>query len=395
MALEKTTRIARFFGNALLVLFAVAALGCLLPAIPVLGSLGPLLISPYGPWITLLSLLGTGLVFAHWRRLHKSRTLLLAALAAFAVVGTIYIQARQISVAKANGVDIQLVKTLGLDAVQHTSAPAEFQSYGSHGDTPLSVAIYRPAAEAIKAPVPIFVYVHGGGWGGGTLNDRAEDMRWFADRGYLVFSIEYTLSSEDKPTWNVAEPQVACALTWIADHAATFGGDPARLALFGESAGGNLVLNVSYRANAGKLPSSCAGNLPHIAATIASYPVLDAVRMYGNADVIAGRFAPIMTTHYTGGTPTQYPERYTAISSATHINPLAPPTLLLPGLSDHLLPPEPAYDFVDKAQAAGIDARVIAFPYGEHSYDQRNDSIGSQFFRGVTLQFLQQHGVKP
>lgn len=395
MALSKLALIPRFTGHSLLVLFAIATLGCLVSTIPVLGSIGPLLISPYGSWITILALVGVVLMFRRWRKARTAWSLLLAALAAFTVIGTVYIQARQVGVAKANGIAIDLARTLRLSPVHHASAPPEFQSYGSRDGQPLSVAIYHPAAEQMRPPVPIIVYVHGGGWGGGTLNDRAEDMRWFADRGYLVFSVEYPLSSESKPTWDVAQPQIGCALVWIAANAERFSGDSSRLALFGESAGGNLVLNVSYLANAGKLQSACPGNLPHIAATVASYPVLDAVRMYHNDDVIAGRFAPVMTTHYTGGTPEQYPERYAAITSATHINPAAPPTLLLPGLADHLLPPAPAYEFVEKARAAGVDASVIAFPYGEHSYDQRNDSIGSQFFRGAMHQFLGQHGLHP
>jgi acetyl esterase len=395
MVLEKSTRIARFLGDCLLVLFAMATLGCLVTRIPLLGSLGPILIASKGAWMTILSLIGAGVVFGRWRKTRKGRTAFLAMLAVFAAIGTAYVQARQIGAANSNGIEIHLARTLWSGPAHHTGAPPEFRAYGSHEGHPLSLAIYRPAAKKDRPPVPVIVYVHGGGWGGGTLLDRAPDMRWFADHGYLVFSVEYTLSSESRHTWDVAQPQIGCALIWIADHAASFGGDASHLALLGESAGGNLVLNVSSLAGAGKLPSSCPGELPRIAATVAAYPVLDAVRMYGNHDLIAGPFARLMTTHYTGGTPAQYPQRYAAVSSATHIDPGAPPTLLLPGLADHLLPPEPAYEFAERERAVGVDARVIAFPYGEHSYDQSNDSIGNQFFRGATLQFLQRHALTP
>ena len=117
--------------------------------------------------------------------------------------------------------------------------------------------------------------------------------------------------------------------------------------------------------------------------------------MYHNTDVIAGKFAPVMTTHYTGGTPEQYPDRYAAISSPNHITGAAPPTLLLPGLADHLLPPDAAFDFAAKARAAGVDIRVIAVPHAEHSFDQRPGSIGSQIVRSSTLQFLALHGMPP
>ncbi len=392
IAVVKTTR---FFAFTALFFFAIAALGCFVSALPVLGSIGPLLVSPFGPWISILSLLGGIWVFCRWRKFGKWHALVLTIFASFALLGTLFIQVQQIAVASRNGVDIDVLRTLWLGQERHASADAELQVYSRFEDQDLPLAIYRPAQINGPSLAPVLIYVHGGGWGGGTLHDRASDMRWFADQGYLVISVEYSLSTADRPTWNIAERQVGCALVWIANNAARFGGNGASVALFGESAGGNLVLNTSYRANAGLLRAMCDGGLPHIAATIAGYPIIDALRMYQNEDLIAGPFARIMTSHYTGGTPDEFPERYAAISSGTHINPSAPPTLLLPGLADHLLPPQPVYVFAEKAKAAGIDARVIAFPYGEHSFDQRNGSIGSQLVRAATLQFLAEHGLAP
>ena len=311
-------------------------------------------------------------------------------LATFAAAGSATVEARQIAAARAGGIHIDLARTLSLSAVSHRSATPVLETYAHDGERALQMVIYRPAAEA-KAPV--IVYVHGGGWGGGTIHDREPDMRWFADRGYLVLSVDYTLSTKTRHTWDVAEPQIGCALAWINANAARLGGDPTRLALLGESAGGNLVLNVAYRA--GALAPSCPGSLPRIAAVIAPYPVIDAVRMFQNTDLIAGPFGRMMTTNYTGGTPAAYPDRYAAISSQTHINPAAPPTLLLPGLADHLLSPDVATAFAARATAAKVEVRLIAFPYGEHSYDQSDGSIGSQFFRQASLQFLVQHGVAP
>jgi acetyl esterase/lipase len=388
-------RVARLFGHSLLLVFAVATLGSLVPTIPVLGSIGPLLISPFGPWITILSLAGAVAVYRRWRKIRGLRTFILAALAAFATIGTVYIQAQQIAVARANGVDIDLAQILRVGPEQRSSAGAVLQNYGSHAGQPLPLAIYPASVESGQPAAPILVYVHGGGWGGGSLHDRVADMRWFADRGFLVISVEYTLSSTNRPTWDLAPPQIGCALAWITNNAARYDGDASRLALFGESAGGNIVLNVSYMATAGSLQPSCPGELPRIAATVAAYPILDAVRLYQNDDLIAARFARQMALWYTGGKPADYPGRYAAVSPVTHIHPAAPPTLLLPGLADHLLPPGPVFEFAAKAIAAGVEARVIAFPYGEHSFDQRGGSIGSQFVRQASLQFLELHGLVP
>ena len=179
-------------------------------------------------------------------------------------------------------------------------------------------------------------------------------MRWLAERGNLIISVGYTLSSTSRHLWNIVPRQIACALTWVDSNAPQLGGDINRIALLGESAGGNLVLNVAYLVNSGDLPTSCGGTLPHIAAVVALYPILDPVRMYHNKDALAGPFARMMTMDYTGGTPDQFSDRYAQISPATHLNSKAPPTLLIFGLEDHLLEPQAAFEFTASARAAGV-----------------------------------------
>ena len=208
-------------------------------------------------------------------------------------------------------------------------------------------------------------------------------------------SLEYPLSSDKRHTWNVVEPSLGCAMTWIGANAAQYGGDPERLALWGESAGGNLVLNLSYRANAGTLKPSCEGTVPHIAATMALYPVVDPARMYRPIDQLLGPFGRMMGDNYTGGSPEQFPDRYAAIASATHITAKAPPTLLIIPEADHLVAPEAAYAFAAKARDVGVDTRVIRMPYAEHAFDLRSGSIGNQLVRQAMLNFLYAHGLKP
>ena len=386
-------RILRFVGNAVLVLLALATLGCLFPRIPVLGELGPVVISPFGPWIVLLALAGTALLFRRWLAGRRKRTLVLTALAMFAGLGTMSFLGRQIALAHDNGIPINLGEALLASSQADDSLKPTTVVYARHDGAALPLDIYQPATRQNHGPAPVFVYIHGGGWNAETLKQRQADYRWFAERGYLVISLEYPLSSETRPTWNVAEPELACALAWVGANAARLGGDPAQVALWGESAGGNLVLNLSYRANAGKLQSACPGTVPHVVATIALYPVIDPARMYHNPDPLIGVFGRMMTRYYTGGTPAQFPDRYAAIGSATHINAKAPPTLLIVPEADHLVAPEAAYDFAARARAAGIDMRLIRMPYAEHAFDLRSGSIGSQLVRQAMLQFLKAHGL--
>lgn len=385
----------RFLGKALIVILALGMLGSLVPQISVLGELGPILTAQFGPWLAIIALAGTVIMFRRWRAQGRISALVLCSMAAFAGSVAVFILYQQAATAQANGVKVDIAQMFMASSQAAPDPLPVTVNYTRFGTEVLPLDIYRPAARAGGRGAPVFVYVHGGGWGGQTLKQREADYRWFVDRGYLVVSLEYTLSGETRHTWNVAEPQLACALGWINANIARYGGDPARLALWGESAGGNLVLNLSYRANSGTLQSGCGGTMPHVAATIALYPVVDPARMYRPDEALLGFAGRMMGDHYTGGSPEQFPDRYAAIASATHINPEAPPTLLVIPAADHLVAPAAAYSFDEKARAAGIETRLITMPYAEHAFDLRSGSVGSQMVRQVMLQFLEAHELKP
>lgn len=388
-------RVLRFFAFALLGLFGLATIGSFIPAIPVLGELGPLLTSTFGPWIVLLSLVGAAWSYRRWGMTRKRRMLLVTGLATLAALGMTYIQIQQINAAKANGVQISLASAFLAGSQSDDTLKVETVIYAKHDGQSLPLDIYRPKLRTDGKPAPIFVYIHGGGWNRETLKQRQADYRWFAERGYLVMSLEYSLSTEKRNTWNIAEPQLGCALAWVNANAARYGGDVSRLALWGESAGGNLVLNLSYKGNQGTLKPSCPGTVPHVAATIALYPVVSPARMYRPVDPLLGFAGRGMGDNYTGGSPEQYPDRYKAIASATHIHAKAPPTLLIIPEADHLVAPDAAYAFENQARAAGIKTRLIKMPYAEHAFDLRSGSIGNQLVRQSMLRFLHDQGLKP
>jgi acetyl esterase len=88
-------------------------------------------------------------------------------------------------------------------------------------------------------PLPVVMYVHGGGFAMLSKDTHRVMAMAVARAGYLVFNINY----RQGPRHRYPEPlEDACqALLWVRDHCAEYGGDPSRIALAGESAGGNLV----------------------------------------------------------------------------------------------------------------------------------------------------------
>lgn len=105
--------------------------------------------------------------------------------------------------------------------------------------------LYRPRQGG--APLPLLVYFHGGGWVIGDLETHDVVCREIANRaGIGVLSIDYRLAPEHK--FPAAVEDAFAATRWAAKEAPSLGFDPARLAVGGDSAGGNLAAVVSLLA---------------------------------------------------------------------------------------------------------------------------------------------------
>lgn len=113
---------------------------------------------------------------------------------------------------------------------------------GPDGDIP--VRIYTPKG---SGPFPILVYFHGGGWVMGNLDVVHGPCTVLANRAHaVVVSVDYRLAPEHK--FPAAVDDCYAATKWAADNAAIINGDPERIAVGGDSAGGNLAAVVSVMA---------------------------------------------------------------------------------------------------------------------------------------------------
>jgi acetyl esterase len=110
---------------------------------------------------------------------------------------------------------------------------------GPRGDIP--VRIYTPRGDA---PFPVLVYFHGGGWVIGNIDTHDPVCRHLANAARcIVVSVEYRLAPEHP--YPAAAEDAYAATRWVAEHAASLGGDPRRIAVGGDSAGGNLTAVVA------------------------------------------------------------------------------------------------------------------------------------------------------
>ena len=106
------------------------------------------------------------------------------------------------------------------------------------GDGPIKARLYTP--KTAPTPGPGLVYYHGGGWVIGDLDTHDALCKQLASAsGVRVLSVDYRLASEAR--FPAPHEDALAAAEWVFDHAAEIGFDPARVALGGDSAGGNLA----------------------------------------------------------------------------------------------------------------------------------------------------------
>lgn len=132
---------------------------------------------------------------------------------------------------------------------------------GPGGDIPIRV--YRPS----DAPsLPVVVYLHGGGWVLGSIGDYDSILRPVANRvDAIVVSVEYRLAPDHK--FPAALDDAWAATTWVVAHAAEMGGDARRVAVMGDSSGGDLAAVIALMAR--------DEGEPDLALQVLLYPVVD------------------------------------------------------------------------------------------------------------------------
>ena len=107
-----------------------------------------------------------------------------------------------------------------------------------------TIRIYTPGAPLV--PLPVIVYIHGGGWVIANLDTYESSAMALAKKtGAIVASVEYRDAPEFR--FPAAHEDTFAAYKWVLENAAWLGGDPKRVAIAGESAGGNMAIDVAIR----------------------------------------------------------------------------------------------------------------------------------------------------
>jgi acetyl esterase/lipase len=263
--------------------------------------------------------------------------------------------------------------------------------------TTLYCDIWQPPARVRPSGVAI-VYAHGSAWHVGDKDLMTRPFfRHLAAQGHVVMDIAYRLS----PAAGILDmvSDVRHAVAWIKARAGGYGVDPERIVLGGGSAGGHLALLVAYTPTHPALtPPDLAGVDTSVRGVFAHYAAADMRAALAHArrvmtdrpvrclnalvtmaeammgDAVKGinwrTFnAATMIGDPMGGMPEEVPDTYALASPITHVSPACPPTLLLHGEHDFIMPPHAVRELHRQLGEAGVPSIYVQFPQTDHGFD--------------------------
>jgi acetyl esterase/lipase len=214
----------------------------------------------------------------------------------------------------------------------------------------------------LKGPQPTLLYIHGGGWGGGSRSAIESLMMPWYEMGYNVVNVEYRLAKVSPAP--AAVEDCLCALKWVASHAQNYGFDVNRIVLSGESSGGHLALTTGMIPASAGLDRECAGMpggdaLPKVAAIVDFYGITDV------NDLLEG---PNQKTYAVSwlGSATNREEIAKRVSPLTYVRAGLPPILSIQGDADPIVPYSHSVRLQEALEKAGSPHKLITVPGGKH-----------------------------
>lgn len=221
----------------------------------------------------------------------------------------------------------------------------------------LQLDLYKPAN--LQDPAPLLVFIHGGAWKSGKRSDYLVYLVDFAKRGFVTATVSYRLLN-DGPYPACAE-DIRDAVAWFFRNSEQYGYDTSRIALIGGSAGAHLATLTGYGwKNPGEAADS-TNNVHKIKALVDIYGPVDLTTEYARNHSLI--------TALIGKTYKESPGLYAEASPVSYLDKNDPPTLILHGTSDRLVPISQSDYLKEKLDSLGVPCEYFRLPLWPHTMD--------------------------
>lgn len=254
--------------------------------------------------------------------------------------------------------------------------------FGTGGGRDLKCNVYMPPQPGPNRPAVLLV--HGGGWMSGDRGQLHGYGILLGRIGYVCVATEYRLGGESK--WPAQIHDVKAALRWMRTHSDRLGIDPNKISVSGNSAGAHLSLMLAATPNVPEFEGD--GGSPGVPTDVAACVAFYApTQLYNPNDP---RFADFFAFLFGKGYAADVARKASPID---HVSTAFPPTLLITGNKDELVPDEASFRMYRALIDAGARAELHVYSEAPHAFDATPE-FGRQT-AAITALFLDRYVANP
>ena len=238
--------------------------------------------------------------------------------------------------------------------------------------------VYQPSG--VTTPSPTIMYIHGGGWTGGSKEANALTTLPYMAMGWTVVNVDYRLAKVSLAPAAVEDSR--CALRWVYRNAKQYNFDLNKLVVTGQSSGGHLALMAGMLPASAGLDSECPGTEElKVAAIINWYGITDVVELLDGPNT-----RPFAVTWL--GSVANREELAKRVSPLTYVRPGLPPILSIQGDADPTVPYTQSVRLRQALDKAGVPNEHVTVPGGKHGNFPEAEYVR---IYGVIRGFLTKH----
>lgn len=238
-------------------------------------------------------------------------------------------------------------------------------AYGAVGDRKLVLDIVRPKPEP-KDPMPVVVFIHGGGWAGGNKQHGLPFLVPLAEKGYFCVSVGYRLTGE--APWPAQIHDCKAAIRWLRANAQKYHLNPDKIGVWGASAGAHLALLVGFTSDQAELEgqSGSPGQSSRVACVVNWFgptELLDAWK-----DPSLPPMVKDVLNKLVGGSVEEKQDVLKAASPITYVSKDDPPVLTMHGTKDPIVPFRQATLLDEAMKKAGAESYLVVVEDAGHGF---------------------------
>lgn len=265
-------------------------------------------------------------------------------------------------------------------------------TYARANGQELKLDLYFPPGHKAGDASPILILIHGGGWKSGQREDYRPYANKIAKAGYVVASLSYRLSSIAKFPAQIRD--VNAALRFLADRPTKYGIDTDRIVIMGGSAGGHLAMLAGFAREEADFRPEADSELELESAGADSeqgpFRIAAVFNFYGPSDLTTpfARSLPVLA-EFIGKSYEEDSQAYRAASPFFRVTKNAPPTLIVHGTLDDIVPVDQSDKLAEALHRSRVPFRYERLFGWPHTMDLAEPVFG--YLSDVVLEELKKH----